>query len=153
MSEETPMVGAAGSAEEMPPWAQLLMQEMHNIRNRTDHLYTIAADQTIPTPATSAGTSAPTPTPAQAPADRTGSSTMEQFLAAMRATQSRKPKLPNAPMFGGKRSDFRPWLQQISAKMNVDLSDESASVQFWYIHSRLEGLALNQVTRTRRTWR
>jgi hypothetical protein len=45
-----------------------------------------------------------------------------------------------------KRVEFRPWLQQIVAKLNVNMSDNNVSVQFWYLHSWLEGLALSQVT-------
>jgi hypothetical protein len=45
-----------------------------------------------------------------------------------------------------KRVKFRPWLQQIVAKLNVNMSDNNVSVQFWYLHSQLEELALSQVT-------
>jgi hypothetical protein len=37
-----------------------------------------------------------------------------------------------------KRVKFRPWLQQIVAKLNVNMSDNNVSVQFWYLHSWLE---------------
>jgi len=41
---------------------------------------------------------------------------------------------------------FRPWLQQIVAKLNVNISDNNVSVQFWYLHSQLEELTLSQIT-------
>jgi len=41
---------------------------------------------------------------------------------------------------------FRPWLQQIVAKLNVNMSDNNVSVQFWYLHSWLKELTLSQVT-------
>ncbi len=49
-------------------------------------------------------------------------------------------------MFEEKRVKFRPWLQQIVAKLNVNMSDNNVSVQFWYLHSWLKELALSQVT-------
>ena len=32
------------------------------------------------------------------------------------------------------------------AKLSVDMGDERGDVRFWYIHSRLSGAALGQVT-------
>ncbi len=49
-------------------------------------------------------------------------------------------------MFEEKRVKFRSWLQQIDVKLNVNMSDNAVSIQFWYIHSQLEGLTLSQVT-------
>jgi hypothetical protein len=34
-----------------------------------------------------------------------------------------------------KRVKFRPWLQQIVVKLNVNMSNNNVSVQFWYLHS------------------
>jgi hypothetical protein len=45
-----------------------------------------------------------------------------------------------------KRVKFRPWLQQIVAKLNVNMSDNNVSMQFWYLHSQLKELTLSQVT-------
>ena len=58
----------------------------------------------------------------------------------------RKDRLPSAPEFEGRRSEFRSWRDQINAKLNVDLAREDQAVQAWYIHSRLRGRALQQVT-------
>jgi len=58
----------------------------------------------------------------------------------------RKAKLPELAEFNGKRAEFRPWLTQARAKLVVDKSGESESVRFWYVHSRLRGYALSQVS-------
>src|SRR4051812_40069424 len=58
----------------------------------------------------------------------------------------RKAKLPELAEFSGKRAEFRPWLTQARAKLNVDKRDENEVVQFWYIHSRLRGYALSQIS-------
>ncbi len=64
----------------------------------------------------------------------------------MSANQHSKWYLSDSLRFEEKRVKFRPWLQQIVAKLNVNMSDNNVSVQFWYLHSWLEGLALSQVT-------
>ena len=58
----------------------------------------------------------------------------------------RKELLPKAPEFDGTKTDFRPWLSQMEAKLQVDLADDKEIVRFWYVHSRLRGRALQQVT-------
>ena len=58
----------------------------------------------------------------------------------------RRELLPKPPEFHGDRAEFRPWLGQIRAKLEVDLSAEKETVQFWYTHNRLRGRALQQVT-------
>ena len=58
----------------------------------------------------------------------------------------RKKKLPELPEFSGKRTEFRPWLTQAKAKLDVDKAEETETVRFWYIHSRLRGEALAQVS-------
>ena len=57
-----------------------------------------------------------------------------------------KKKLPELPEFSGKRTEFRPWLTQAKAKLAVDKDTETKAVRFWYIHSRLRGEALAQVS-------
>ncbi len=46
-------------------------------------------------------------------------------------------------MFEEKRVKFRSWLQQIDAKLNVNMLNNTVSIQFWYIHSQLEELTLS----------
>ncbi len=72
--------------------------------------------------------------------------TLEQLIATMSVNQHSKWCLFDSLRFEEKRVKFRPWLQQIVAKLNVNMSDNNVSVQFWYLHSQLEGLALSQVT-------
>lgn len=69
-----------------------------------------------------------------------------ESIQAEVATKRRKDLLPIPPEFDGKRSEFRPWLAQIEAKLRVDKSQDSEDIQFWYLHSRLRGKALQQVT-------
>lgn len=58
----------------------------------------------------------------------------------------RKAKLPELAEFSGKRAEFRPWLTQARAKLTVDKEGEAEVVRFWYIHSRLRGYALSQIS-------
>lgn len=58
----------------------------------------------------------------------------------------RKDRLPNVPEYEGRRSDFRAWRDQVNAKINIDLARENPTIQAWYIHSRLRGRALQQIT-------
>jgi len=64
----------------------------------------------------------------------------------MRVNQHSKWCLFDSLMFKEKRVKFRPWLQQIVVKLNVNMSDNNVSVQFWYLHSQLKRLTLSQVT-------
>lgn len=61
-------------------------------------------------------------------------------------TVRRKNKLPELSEFSGKRAEFRPWATQVKAKLTVDKADETETVRFWYIHSRLRGDALSQTS-------
>jgi len=72
--------------------------------------------------------------------------TLKQLIAAMSVNQHQKRCLSDSLRFEEKRVKFRPWLQQIVTKLNVNMSDNNVSVQFWYIHSWLEGLTLSQVS-------
>ncbi len=72
--------------------------------------------------------------------------TLEQLIAAMSVNQHSKWCLFDSLRFEEKRVKFRPWLQQIVTKLNVNMSDNNVSVQFWYLHSWLKGLTLNQIT-------
>jgi len=75
----------------------------------------------------------------------TNSLTLKQLVAAMSVNQHSKQCLFDSFRFREKRVKFRPWLQQIVTKLNVNMSDNNVSVQFWYLHSWLEELALSQV--------
>ncbi len=126
-------------------------ENMQNMKACTDLLYTFVVDWDNPTSTTSAGTAISTPAVATSPSSQepvncTNSFTLKQLIAAMGVNWHSKRCLSDSLRFEGKRVEFRPWLQQIIAKLSVNMSDDNAGVQFWYLHSRLEGLALSQVT-------
>ena len=126
-------------------------KNMQNMKNYTDHLYIFMTDWADLTSATSADTAVSTSTVStsfspQESVDCMSSFFMKQFMMTMRVNWSFKHQLLNSFMFKEKRVKFRPWLQQIDAKLNVNMSNNTVSIQFWYIHSQLEELALSQVT-------
>ncbi len=55
---------------------------------------------------------------------------LKQLIAAMSVNQHSKWCLFDSLRFEEKRVKFRPWLQQIVAKLNVNMSDNNVSVQF-----------------------
>ncbi len=76
----------------------------------------------------------------------TNSFTLKQLTAAIRMNWHSKWCLSDSLRFEEKRVKFRPWLQQIVVKLNVNMLNNNVSVQFWYLHSQLKGLTLSQVT-------
>ncbi len=60
---------------------------------------------------------------------------LKQLITAMSVNQHLKWCLFNSLRFEEKKVKFRPWLQQIVTKLNVNMSDNNVSVQFWYLHS------------------
>jgi hypothetical protein len=134
--------GAITPATEMPAWAEHLMNRLEAIELRTRELARSAASPTAQT------------LPAQTPEDQQTNdqdhrggpqSDTNDLLSMLRATQQRK-RLPDPSAFEGKRSEFRPWLAQVWAKLSVDMGNEPGDVRFWYVHSRLSGAALGQIT-------
>jgi len=163
MSAETPMTGKVKIvAEEISSWAQILITELHSMKSHmkenmqnmkacTDLLYTFVVNWDNLMSATSVDTAISTSAVAtssslQESANCTNGPTLEQLIAAMSVNQHLKQCLSDSLRFEEKRVKFRPWLQQIVAKLNVNMSDDNVSVQFWYLHSWLEGLALSQIT-------
>jgi len=163
MSAETPMTDEVKTvAEKIPSWAQILMTELRSMKSHTkenmwnmkactDLLYTFVVNWDNPTSTTSADTAILTSAVAtsssfQESVNCTNGLTLKQLIAAMSVNQHSKQCLFDSLRFRGKRVEFRPWLQQIIAKLSVNMSDDNAGVQFWYLHSQLEGLALSQVT-------
>jgi len=71
---------------------------------------------------------------------------LKQLTAAIRVNWHSKWCLSDSLRFEEKRVKFRSWLQQIVAKLNVNMSDNNVCVQFWYLHSQLKELTLYQVT-------
>jgi len=163
MSAETPMTDEVKIiAEEISSWAQILMTELHSMKSHTEEdmqnmkacinlLYTFVVNQDNPTSTTSVGTAISTSAVTTSPSSQesvncTNSLTLKQLVAAMSMSQHSKRCLSDPLRFREKRVEFRPWLQQIVTKLNVNMLNNNASVQFWYLHSWLKGLALSQVT-------
>jgi len=147
MSEKTSITEEVKSAaEKISSWAQIFMKELHsikscmkekmqNMKNHTDHLYTFITDWVNLTLVTSADTAVSTWTIStsfspQESVDHMSSFFMKQFMMTMRINWFFKCWLLNSSMFEEKRVKFRPWLQQIDAKLNVNMSDNTVSIQF-----------------------
>lgn len=124
--------GSPTQGAEMPAWAEHLLNRLEAIELRTRELGHGAASQTptIPTPVTDD--------------QQSGSQTANDLISALH--NQRRRRLPDPPSYEGKRSEFRPWLAQVWAKLSVDMESEPGSVRFWYVHSRLSGAALGQIT-------
>jgi hypothetical protein len=146
------------AVEEAPAWAEHLLKRIEAIELRTRELARGAAQQT----ASSLPVQSPVDQqigddqrePVQSPdgpqpenqSHRGGAQfTADDLLGMLRTNQQRK-RLPDPPSYEGKRSEFKPWLAQMWAKLSVDLDNEPGNVRFWYVHSRLSGAALGQVT-------
>ena len=83
-------------------------------------------------------------------ADTPGSEALSEALSKLLGKEdlrnSYRRRLPDPPLFSGVRREFPAWCLQITAKITVDMANDPASTKFWYIHSRLEGNAITQVT-------
>ncbi len=163
MSTETSMTGKIKTvAEKISSWVQILMTElcsmkscteenMWNMKACTNLLYIFVMNWDNLMLTTSVDTAISTSAVATLPSSQesvncTNSLTLKQLIAAMSVNWHSKQCLSDSLRFEEKRVKFRPWLQQIVAKLNVNMSDNNVSVQFWYFHSWLEELALSQVT-------
>ncbi len=162
MSEETSMTDEMKTvAEKISSWAQILITElcsmkshtkenMQNMKAHTDLLYIFVMNQNNLTSVTSVNTVILTSAVAASSSSQesvncTNSLILKQLIAAMSVNQHSKQCLSDSLRFEEKRVKFRPWLQQIFAKLNVNMLNDNVSVQFWYLHSQLEELTLSQV--------
>ncbi len=128
-----------------------IKENIQNIKACTDLLYIFMMNWDNLTLTTSVNTAISTSAVATSPSSQesvncTNSFTLKQLVAAMSMSWHSKRCLFDSLRFKEKRVKFRPWLQQIVTKLNVNMSDNNVSVQFWYLHSQLEELALSQVT-------
>ncbi len=147
MSAETSMTDEVKTvADKISSWAQILMTELHSIKSytkenmqnmkaHTDLLYIFVINWVNLTSVTSANTAVLTSAVAtlsssQESVNCTNSLTLKQLIAAMSVNWHLKQCLSDPLRFEGKRVKFRPWLQQIVAKLNVNMSDNNVSVQF-----------------------
>jgi len=141
-------------AEKISSWAQIFITKLHSIKSytkenmqnmkaHTDLFYIFMMNQDNLTSTTSAVT---TLSSSQESVNCMNSFTLKQLIAAMSVNWHLKWCLFDPLRFEEKRVKFKPWLQQIVAKLNVNMSDNNVSVQFWYLHSQLKELTLSQVT-------
>ncbi len=107
-------------------------ENMQNIKACINLLYIFVMNWDNLTSATSA---VATLSSSQESVNCMNSLTLKQLIAAMSVNQHLKQHLFDSLRFREKRVKFRPWLQQIVAKLNVNMSDNNVSVQFWYLHS------------------
>ncbi len=163
MSAETSMTDEVKTvAEKISSWVQILMTKLHsmkshmkedmwNMKAHMNLLYIFVADWDNLTSDTSVNTvsstsAVATSSSSQESVNCTNSLILKQLTAAISVNWHSKWCLSDSLRFEEKRVKFRSWLQQIVAKLNVNMSDNNVSVQFWYLHSWLKELALSQVT-------
>ncbi len=147
MSAKTSMTDEVKTvAKKISSWAQIFITELcsikshmkENIQNMkacTNLLYIFVMNWDNLTSATSVNTvmstsAVATSSSSQESVNYTNSLTLKQLTAAMRVNWHLKWCLSDSLRFEEKRVKFRPWLQQIVAKLNVNISDNNVSVQF-----------------------
>ncbi len=126
-------------------------ENMQNMKACTNLLYIFVMNWADFTSVTSANTAVSTlavatSSSSQESVNCMNSFALKQLIAAMSVNWHSKWCLSDPLRFEGKRVKFKPWLQQIVIKLNVNMSNNNVSVQFWYLHSWLKELALSQVT-------
>ncbi len=110
-------------------------EDMWNMKACMNLLYIFVMNWDNLTSTTSAGTAISTSAVAtssssQEPVNCTNGLTLKQLIAAMSVNWHSKQCLSDSLRFEEKRVEFRPWLQQIIAKLSVNMSDNNAGVQF-----------------------
>jgi len=105
------------------------------MKAHTNLLYTFVVNQDNLMSATSVGTAISTSAVATSPSSQESVNYMnglilKQLIAAMSVNWHSKWCLSDSLRFEEKRVEFRPWLQQIVTKLNVNMSDNNVSVQF-----------------------
>ncbi len=132
--------------EKISSWVQILMTELHSIKSHmkenmqnmkacTNLLYTFVMNWDNSMSTTSVDTAISTSAVATSPSFQesvncTNSLTLKQLIAAMSVNQHSKQCLSDSLRFEEKRVEFRSWLQQIVAKLNVNMLNNNVSVQF-----------------------
>ena len=131
---------AAATAPTAPEWAaelyQLIQTQNEQMQIQSRRMETL--EQQLREQHRSGGTPTPETT-------TTATVTTQDIIQEPLAVR-KKNKLPELPEFNGKRAEFRPWLTQVKAKLAVDKTEETETVRFWYVHSRLRGDALSQTS-------
>jgi len=132
--------------EKISSWAQILITKLHSIKSHTkenmqnikaytDLLYIFVMNWDNLTLTTSVNTAISTSAVAtssssQKSVNYMNSLTLKQLIATMSVNQHSKQCLFDSLRFEEKRVKFRPWLQQIVAKLNVNMLNNNVRVQF-----------------------
>jgi len=70
----------------------------------------------------------------------------QTLQARLDSRERQRNRLPDIPTFEGIRKEYKAWVAQLRAKLQIDMEDDLEYVRFWYCHSRLREKALLQVT-------
>ncbi len=110
-------------------------EDMQNMKACMNLLYTFVVNWDNLTLTTSADTAISTSAVATSSSSQelvscTNGLILEQLIAAMSVNWHSKWCLSDSLRFEEKRVEFRPWLQQIITKLNVNMSDDNVDVQF-----------------------
>lgn len=124
------------STEQIPSWANFLINQLQEQERTINQLMT--RTQPGATTRSSASTNSGE-TPSSGETTTVQNPNVDQSLRT-------KKHLPDPPEFSGNKSDFPAWRLQIQAKLAIDKENDTEFVRFWYLHSRLRGRALAQVT-------
>lgn len=130
--DQAAMAAHPQQQEVIPTWVNLLLQQVRtDIRTETD---TIRREFRV------AATTAPalqSTTPAAA--------NVLNVTPRTEYESHPRQKLPNPKKFDGVRKEYKPWLSQMKAKLDIDFSNESDNMRFWYVHSRLDSGPISNV--------
>ena len=130
MAAANPQVSVGENAP--PQWAHELMQRIQAQDTTIEALRTeLAVERARTTPSTTS---------------QNPSEPIVQLTSTPTDLARSSKNLPDPPEFHGKKNEFPAWLALIDAKLAIDKKDAPESVRFWYLHSRLRGKALLQVT-------
>jgi len=147
MSAETLMTDKVKTvAEQISSWAQIFITELCSMKSCTEEnmqnmkacmnlLYIFMMNWDNLTLITSVDTAISTSAIAKLSSSQESVNcmndfTLKQLIAAMSVNQHSKQCLFDSLRFREKKVKFRPWLQQIVIKLNVNMSDDNVSVQF-----------------------
>ena len=111
----------------IPPWAHDFYRAIKSKIN--DQMAGIRISTRAPTPTVQ-------PTPAAPP--------VPAFTSTI-PNEPRREIFLKLPTYHGIKTEFRFWLTQTQAKLNVNLKHFSETNRFWYIHNRLKEKVLKQV--------
>ena len=120
--------------EEPPAWAQSLLRRVSDLQHRTEQNESLTRQ--YPQPSVTSEPSRMSPASVQGRNNDSGTDDTHDV--------KRTKILAHPPWFDGfRKSEFQPWLSQVAAKLSVDMSRDTETVRFWYVHSRLKRKTLS----------